>query len=73
MEERARRRYEELRNRGAPADYKTILQAMQRRDQIDSHRRVAPLRPAEDAKILCTDGLDIEQVFEQARAMVYEE
>lgn len=72
VEERARRRYEELRERGEPADYDIILHSMQRRDQIDSHRQVAPLRPADDAYILCSDGLNVEQVFERAKAMVYE-
>ncbi len=71
-EERARRRYKELRGRGEPADYEQILQAMRRRDQIDSQRKVAPLRPAEDAHILCSDGLNIEQVFERAKALVFE-
>jgi len=70
VEERARRRYEELRQRGEPADYEAILQAMRRRDQIDSNRQVAPLRAAEDAFILCSDGLDIEQVLEHALALV---
>lgn len=70
VEERARRRYEELRQRGEPADYEAILQAMRRRDQIDSNRQVAPLRAAEDAFILCSDGLDIEQVLERALALV---
>jgi cytidylate kinase len=44
---------------------------MRRRDQIDSQRKVAPLRPAEDAVILCSDGLDAEQVFERAKSLVY--
>jgi cytidylate kinase len=70
VEERARRRYEELRQRGEPADYEGILQSMRRRDQIDSNRQVAPLRAAEDAFILCSDGLDIEQVLELALALV---
>jgi len=72
VEERARRRYEELRQRGEPADYQAILQAMRRRDLIDSNRQVAPLRAAEDAFILCSDGLDIEQVLERALALVYQ-
>ena len=72
VEERARRRYEELRQRGEPADYETILQAMRRRDQIDSNRQVAPLSAADDAFILCSDGLDIEQVLERALALVYQ-
>ena len=71
VEERARRRFEELRGRGEPADYDTILQAMSRRDQIDSHRKVAPLRPAKDAHILCSDGLDADQVLELAKALVF--
>jgi len=71
VEERARRRYEELRQRGEPADYDAILQAMRKRDQIDSNRRVAPLQRAKDACFLCSDGLDADQVLQQALAMVY--
>ena len=70
VEERARRRYEELRQRGEPADYDQILHSMRRRDQIDSNRKVAPLRPAQDARILCSDGLDADQVLEVAKLMV---
>ena len=70
VEERARRRYEELRQRGEPAEYEHILQAMRRRDQIDSNRKVAPLRPAKDAYILCSDGLDADQVLELTKALV---
>jgi cytidylate kinase len=72
VEERARRRYEELRQRGEPADYNIILQAMRQRDQIDSNRKVAPLRPAKDAHILCSDGLDADQILELAKALVFE-
>jgi cytidylate kinase len=70
VEERARRRYEELRHRGEPANYADILLAMRKRDQIDSNRKVAPLRPAKDAHILCSDGLDANQVFKLAKALV---
>ena len=72
VEERARRRFEELRGRGLPAEYSEILRAMRRRDEIDSQRKVAPLRPAEDAVILCSDGLDAEQVLERAKSLVFE-
>jgi cytidylate kinase len=68
-EERARRRYLELRARGEQADQKEILQAMQTRDHIDSTRDMAPLRPAEDAVILSSDGLDADQVLERAIAL----
>ncbi len=71
VEERARRRFEELRGRGLQADYHDILKAMRRRDQIDSQRKVAPLRPAEDAVILGSDGLDADQVLERAKSLVF--
>lgn len=62
-EERARRRFEELKQLGKPADYEKILAAMRERDRIDSNRQVAPLRPAEDAIILDSDQMTIEQVL----------
>lgn len=71
VRERARRRYEEQRQRGEPADYDQILHAMRKRDKIDSSRAVAPLRPAKDAHILCSDGLDANQVLELAKALVF--
>lgn len=70
-EERARRRYEELRGRGEEASYEQILAGVMRRDHIDSTRQVAPLRAAEDAVILDSDGLSISQVLERARQMVF--
>jgi CMP/dCMP kinase len=63
VEERARRRYEEVIARGNRADYDEILAAMRRRDQIDSTRAVAPLKPAEDAIRINTDGKNIDQVL----------
>ena len=69
VEERARRRYEEMRMRGEDADLKAILKAMRRRDHIDSTRDFAPLRPAEDAITLASDGLDADQVLEQAKEL----
>ncbi len=69
-EERARRRYIELKGRGEQADQGAILQAMRARDHIDSTRDLAPLRPAEDAVILSSDGLDADQVLERAIALV---
>jgi cytidylate kinase len=63
VEERARRRFEELRQRGEQADYEKILAAMRERDRIDSTRQVAPLRPAADAIILNSTDLDADQVI----------
>jgi cytidylate kinase len=65
VEERARRRYEEVISRGNRADYDEILAAMRRRDQIDSTRLVAPLKPAVDAIRINTDGQSISQVFKK--------
>lgn len=70
VEERARRRYHELLTRGEPADYTEILEAMKRRDFIDSTRSVAPLRPAEDAIILDSDALGAEEVLAEVIQMV---
>ncbi|RME08219.1 MAG: (d)CMP kinase [Anaerolineae bacterium] len=70
VEERARRRYQECVARGDAVTYEEVLQAMKRRDQIDSTRAVAPLRPAEDAVILNSDDLTAEQVIEQVLSYV---
>lgn len=48
-EVRAQRRYDELKQKGTPADYADILKNVQERDYIDSHREVSPLRKADDA------------------------
>lgn len=69
-EERARRRWLELQQRGEAADYDQILADMRRRDQIDSNRQVAPLRPAPDAFCLNSDGLDPDQVFHTALELI---
>jgi cytidylate kinase len=65
VEERARRRFEELRKRGEVADYEKILAAMKKRDKIDSTRAIAPLRAAEDAIRICSDQINAAQVVEQ--------
>ena len=62
-EERAKRRYDELIARGEKADYDEILRKVIERDRIDSTRAVAPLRPADEAIIIDSDKMDIEQVF----------
>ncbi|HEX9616988.1 MAG TPA: (d)CMP kinase [Anaerolineales bacterium] len=69
VEERARRRFSELRERQEPASLAAIMESMRRRDRIDSTREVAPLRAAEDAIVLVTDGLEIGQVFERLKSL----
>lgn len=68
-EERAQRRYDEIIARGGSADYRDILEKVIERDRIDSTRDVAPLRAAEDAVIVHTDKLSVDQVFEQVLAL----
>lgn len=60
-EDRARRRYEELLQRGQQADYETVLKDLIQRDYNDSHRASAPLRQAEDAVLLDTTGNSLQQ------------
>lgn len=61
-EERARRRYLELQQRGTEQSLEQITQEMHERDTRDSQREVAPLVAASDAVTVLTDGLSIEQV-----------
>ena len=58
-EVRAERRFKELTAKGEAADYAEILRNVQERDYIDSHREVAPLRPADDAVILDNSTMTI--------------
>ena len=60
-EVRAQRRFEELKEKGQPADFNTILKNVQERDYIDSHREVSPLRKADDALELDNSHLTIAQ------------
>jgi len=63
LEERARRRYRELIERGEAVKFEDVLSGLRLRDEIDTSREIAPLTPAEDAIILNTDGLSIEEVL----------
>ena len=58
-EVRAQRRFDELKEKGMPADYADILKNVQERDYIDSHREVSPLRQADDALLLDNSHLTI--------------
>jgi cytidylate kinase len=70
VEERALRRYKERIGRGEAASYDDILDAMRRRDRLDSTRELAPLCAAPDAVILDTTELSIEQVVMQILELV---
>lgn len=62
---RARRRYEELRQKGEQATYEEVLEDVVRRDHQDSTREVDPLRPAEDAIVVDTSAMSQSQVVEE--------
>lgn len=64
VEERAKRRYLELLNRGKQATYESVLDDLKRRDKIDSSRTIAPLRPAADAIMIDSDHMNAEEVFQ---------
>jgi len=70
LEVRAQRRHKEILARGEEASYEDVLADMRRRDEIDSHRLAAPLKPAEDAIIVDTDHLSIEEVWGQVMGLV---
>ena len=59
-EERATRRYKELIEKGTDVKYEDVLSELIERDYNDSHREIAPLKPAEDGVILDTTGLSLE-------------
>jgi len=65
-ETRARRRYLEFKNRGEPVTEAEVLADIQRRDQRDQGRAVAPLKPAPDAHLLDTTHLAIEPAIRAA-------
>lgn len=58
---RAQRRYDELQEKGMPADFEDILKNVEERDYIDTHRETSPLRQAEDAIVLDNSQLTIPQ------------
>jgi CMP/dCMP kinase len=69
-EVRAQRRVRELLERGMPAHYEDVLLDIRSRDERDAARAIAPLRQADDADLLDTSELDIEQSIAEAIRLV---
>ena len=67
---RARRRHQELIDRGAEITFEEVLAAQEKRDQEDAERPVGALRPAKDAAIVYTDDLSQEEVVERLAEIV---
>lgn len=70
VEERARRRHDELIQRGQESDFNDVLAAMRRRDFIDSSRAASPLRPAADATIFDSTGLAPHETLDRLARIV---
>ena len=71
-EVRAKRRYDELLAKGMKAEYNDVLEEMIQRDYQDSHRAIAPLKQAEDAVLVDTSEMNLEQVLEALETIVKE-
>ncbi len=63
-EERAKRRYKQLKNKGVDANIRALENEIAARDERDSNRKVSPLVPAEDAIIIDTSDMSINEVFQ---------
>ena len=70
VEARAQRRYKELTEKGMTVDYKDVLEEMAQRDYNDSHREIAPLKPAEDSVIIDTTELDLQQSIDAVLSLI---
>ena len=71
-EVRAKRRVLQLESSGKTADYAAILQEITERDERDRNRSVAPLKPADDAVIIDSSDMTVEEVFNKAMEIVKE-
>ncbi|MDO4175919.1 MAG: (d)CMP kinase [Bacillota bacterium] len=69
-EERAKRRYLELQEKGTPQEYDEVLEDIKQRDHNDMTRKLNPLAKADDAIELNTDGLGIEEVIQAVLDMI---
>ncbi len=65
LDEKVRRRAAQYERRGERVDAEAMRKEVELRDRVDANRPVAPLRPADDAVVIDTDHLDIEQVVDR--------
>ena len=69
IEERAKRRWEEMKQKGYAVDFEELKKDIAARDKADSEREISPLVKADDAELLDTTGLTIDQVVERILSM----
>jgi len=67
-EERARRRFNQLKEAGVDVNIDALLEEIRARDERDMNRSAAPLRPADDAQVIDSTGLSIEEVLDRCMA-----
>ena len=72
-EERAKRRYLELQNRGQEVNMRELMDDIKKRDLKDSSRELSPLFPAEDAHIIDSSNLSLEEVFSITENLIKKE
>lgn len=65
LDEKVRRRAAQYERRGERVDEAAMRTEVEERDRVDTHRAVAPLRPADDAVVIDTDRLDVDQVVDR--------
>ena len=68
--ERAKRRHQELSSSGRPMEFSEVLKDLEARDKLDSERTHSPLHPADDAHIINSEGMTIEDVLQRALALI---
>ena len=72
-EERAHRRHKQLKEKGVSVNFDDLLREIMARDARDAQRAVAPLRPAEDAILIDTSGIGIDDVVAKVLGLVSKE
>ncbi len=72
LEERARRRFEENKQKGINMSYEEILESIKLRDENDMHKEIGSLQVAEDSIVVDTTGLEIEQSLEKLSKIIEE-
>ncbi|MEL0092411.1 MAG: (d)CMP kinase [Pseudomonadales bacterium] len=71
-EERANRRYKQLKNKGMDVNFAALLESIQARDVRDMTRSVAPLVPAEDSVVIDSSELSLSEVVQRVRSLMIE-
>ena len=65
LDEKVRRRAAQFERRGEAVDEEAMRKEVELRDRVDSERPIAPLKPADDAAIIDTDNLDLDEVVDR--------